>query len=105
MQDTIVEESTLQLVIDQIEELVATIVEEIHERPGVAAAVLAGLIGAFVGTRFATRMRRPRVVAPAQRVGEVADLAGLAIRLLQNPIVRGLVIASIERQVKRQLSR
>jgi uncharacterized membrane protein YeaQ/YmgE (transglycosylase-associated protein family) len=105
MQDTVVEESTLQLVIDQVEELLATLVEEIQERPGVAVAVLAGLIGAFVGARLAARLRHRRVVAPARRVGEVADLAGLLIRLLQNPIVRGLLIASIERQVKRQLSR
>lgn len=103
MQETVVDQSTLQLVIDQLEELVATIVEEIQERPGVALAICAGLLGAFVGARLARGARAPRIPQPAQRVGDMADLAGLGIRLLQNPIVRGLVIAALERQIRRQL--
>ena len=86
-----------------------TIIEEIRERPGVALAIVAGLAGAFVGARLAVSARR-RDVAPvraarkARRVGDMAELAGLAMRLLQNPIVRSLLIAAIERQMRRRLS-
>jgi hypothetical protein len=110
MQESVVEESTLQLVIDQLEELVVTVIEEIRERPGVALAIVAGLIGAFCGAKLAARMSRHRAMAPrrvarkARRVGDAAELAGLGVRLMQNPIVRGLVLAAIEKQLKRQLS-
>jgi len=107
MQDSAVEESTFQLVMDQLEEVVVTIVQEIRERPGVALAVFAAILGAALGTRLATRRRRAvpvRVARRAKRVGDMAELAGLAMRLLQNPIVRGLVLAAIERQIKRRFS-
>lgn len=105
--DSEVEDSTVQLVIDQLEELVVTVIEEIRERPGVALAIVAGLIGAIIGTRLATRRREPapaRVVrAKARGVGDAAELAGLGVRLLRNPIVRGLVLAAIERQLRRRM--
>lgn len=106
MQDTDVEDSTLQLVIDQLEELVVTLIEEIRERPGVALAIFAGLVGALIGTRLATRRRSAPARAvrrKAQDVGDAAELAGLGLRLLKNPIVRGLVVASIERQLRRRV--
>ena len=106
MQDSDVEDSTLQLVIDQLEELVVTIVEEIRERPGVALAILAGLVGAIMGARLATRRNATPARAvrrKARDVGDAAELAGLGIRLLKNPIVRGLLVASIERQLKRRV--
>jgi hypothetical protein len=110
MHDSSTEESTLQLVFDQLEELVVTIIEEIRERPGVALAIFAGLAGAIVGSMLAVRMRSRapvpvRAARKARKVGEVAELAGLGIRLLQNPIVRGLVIAAIERQLKGKIAR
>ena len=104
MQDSDAEDNTFQLVIDQLEELLVTIIEEVRARPGVALAIGAGLVGAFVGTWLATRRREP---APARAVrrkargaGEAAELAGLGIGLLKNPIVRGLIVAAIERQIK-----
>jgi hypothetical protein len=106
MQDSAAEESTLQLVIDQLEELAVTLIEEIRARPGVALAILAGLIGAFFGARLASKMSRRRTMATrrvarrARRVGDMAELAGLSLRLLQNPIVRAMVIRAIERQLK-----
>jgi hypothetical protein len=107
MHDSDVEDSTLQLVIDQLEELVVTVVEEIRERPGVALAIFAGLVGAVIGARIATRRGRSAQVRAVRRkargVGEAAELAGLAFRLLKNPIVRGLIIASIERQMRRRV--
>ena len=104
-----VEDSTFQLVIDQLEELVVTLIEEIRERPGVALAIFAGLLGAFVGSRLAMRLGRRRSVPAraahrAQRVGDAADLLGLSMRLLQNPIVRGILLAALERQIKSRLS-
>ena len=106
MQDTDVEDSTLQLVIDQLEELVVTVIEEIRERPGVALAIFAGLAGALVGMRLARR-RGPAPVRgvrrKAQGVGDAAELAGLGLRLLKNPIVRGLIVAAIERQLRRRM--
>jgi hypothetical protein len=107
MQDSDVEDSTIQLVIDQLEELVVTVIEEIRERPGVALAIFAGLLGAFVGMRLATRRNRSAPARAIQRkaagVGEAAELAGLAVRLLKNPIVRGLLVAAIERQFKSRM--
>ena len=50
MQDSDVGDSTLQLVIDQLEELVVTVVEEVRERPGIALALVAGVVGAVVGS-------------------------------------------------------
>lgn len=52
------EQSVMQLIVDQLEELVVTIIEEIRERPGVAAAILAGLLGAIVGSILAAGMGR-----------------------------------------------
>ena len=111
MQESSVKDSRLQLVFDQLEELVVTIVEEIRERPGVAIAIAAALVGAAVGIRLATSLNHRRASPPARaarrarRVGEVAELAELGMRLMQNSIVRSLVIAAIERQIKRSLSR
>lgn len=112
MQDSSgLEESTLQLVVDQLEELVVTLIEEIRERPGVALAILAGVAGAVVGSMLATRLGRPsrpvpaRAMRKARRLGDLAELAQLGMRLLQNPIVRGLALTALERQLKRRLSR
>jgi hypothetical protein len=116
MQDYNVESSTLQLIVDQLEELIVTVVEEIRERPGVAAAILAGVVGATVGgmlaARAARRRRAPvparvpaRMARQARGLGDAADLFGLSVRLLQNPIVRALILASLERQMKRRFAR
>jgi hypothetical protein len=37
-------------------------------------------------------------------VGEAAELAGIGVRLLKNPIVRGLIVASIERQLRKRVT-
>jgi hypothetical protein len=106
--DTGFEQSTVQLVVDQLEELIVTLIEEIRERPGVAAAILAAIVGAGVGSMLALRSRRrtpPRRIARSARsVTAMAELAGLAIKLLQNPIVRGYLRATLERQVKKRVA-
>jgi uncharacterized membrane protein YeaQ/YmgE (transglycosylase-associated protein family) len=104
------EESVMQLIVDQLEELVVTVIEEIRARPGVAAAILAGLLGAIGGSLLAARISRRRqsppasVVRKARGVSEAADLAGLAIKLLQNPLVRGYIMSTLESQFKKRFS-
>ena len=111
MQDSDVGDSTLQLVIDQLEELVVTIIEEVRERPGIALALVAGVVGAMIGSWLARR-RRAAAPAPvraargsARGAGDAASLLGTGVRLLQNPLVRALVVATIERQVRGRLAR
>ncbi|MBV9326998.1 MAG: hypothetical protein JO352_24855 [Chloroflexi bacterium] len=108
MQDSDVEDSTFQLVIDQLEELVVTVIEEVRERPAIVLAVVAGVIGAMIGSRLAARGKRPPTAVraargTARRAGAAAELAGIGLRLLQNPLVRALFIAVVERQLKRRL--
>ena len=98
------EQNTLQLVMDQVEELIVTLIEEIRERPGVAVAILAAVVGAIVGGVLAAAMRRRatpkhvRAVKSVRRAGDVADLAGLGMRLLENPIVRAAVVSQLKRR-------
>jgi len=106
------EQSVMQLIVDQLEELVVTIIEEIRARPGVAAAILAGVLGAIVGSMLAASLARRRPAHPARAVrkarghaaAEVAELAGVAFKLLQNPLVRGYVRAAMEGQLKRRFA-
>ena len=109
MQDANVEPGTLQLILDQLEELVVTLIEEIRERPAVALALLAAVAGAVVGSALAARGgRRPitppaRVARTASGLGSAGELMGLGVRLMQNPIVRGFVLAAVQRQLRRRV--
>ncbi|HEX8968802.1 MAG TPA: hypothetical protein VF937_13030 [Chloroflexota bacterium] len=112
MQDAYVEQSTPQLIMDQIEELVVTLIEEIRERPGVALAIVAGIAGAFVGVRLAARsasktrhgrLSAPKRPAAVRRAGHGMELAGLGLRFLRNPVARGFVLLMLERQFKRRM--
>jgi hypothetical protein len=138
-----------KMITDQMEDLLVTVIEGVRERPVVAAAIFAGIVGAFVGITLA-RVRRPKRRVPAtlgflhglgavlhaveldrrskalsrrmrktaQTVGErssraladelgefyrMADLAPMAMRLLQNPIVRSYVRAAIVSRVARRI--
>jgi hypothetical protein len=96
--------STLQLVMDQVEELIITLIEEIRDRPGVAVAILAAVAGALVGGMLAGRSRR-RAVARARTpkavrgIGDAAELAGLGLRLLENPLVRAAIVSQLKRRI------
>lgn len=102
------DQSVLQLIVDQLEELVVTVIEEIRERPAVAAAILAAVVGAVVGSMLAAGMGRRQASAPqkvtrkARGLTDAGDLAGLALKLLQNPIVRGYVAAAVQGQLKKR---
>jgi hypothetical protein len=97
------EQSTMQLVVDQLEELIVTLIEEIRERPGVAGAILAAIVGAGLGSMFALRARRrsgpPRISSSTRGLVEMVELAGLAIKLLQNPIVRGYLRSMLRKRL------
>jgi hypothetical protein len=102
------EPSTMELIVDQLEELLVTIIDEVRQRPGVAVAILAAVAGAVIGSMFAARASRrhtsptSRVVRKARGMGEAADLAALAMKLMQNPIVRGYVRSAVEGQLKKR---
>jgi hypothetical protein len=107
--DSKADQSTLQLIVDQLEELVVTIIEEIRERPAVAAAILAAVLGAVVGGLLAARVGRrasppARVAKRARGVAEAADVAGIAVKLLQNPLVRGYIRSAVQGQLKKRFS-
>jgi len=102
------EQSTLKSIVDQLEELVVTLFEEVRARPAVAAALVAVVVGAVVGSMLASGIGR-RSVAPPRRVAkrargiaQAADLAGMAVKLLQNPLVRGYLASAIQSQVKKR---
>jgi hypothetical protein len=109
MRDSNVEPGSLQLILDQLEELVVTLIEEIRERPAVALALLAGVAGAVVGSVLAARGGRRRVAPPARVArtaggfGAASELMGLGVRLMQNPIVRGFVLAAVQKQLRRRM--
>jgi hypothetical protein len=109
MQDSDVDDSTVQLVIDQLEELVVTLIEELRERPGIVLAVVAGVVGAIIGSRLARRGKAPAPIraarGTARGAGDAADLLGTAMRLLQNPLIRAFLVALLERQLRSRLSR
>lgn len=140
----------MQSLVDGVEDVLLTLVEEIRERPGVAAALFAGFVGALVGLALAARVARreppPRrrvahvaealfetldlgrrgrrvggeVKASSRRVKQqadkrtgglfsrsldvrgVADLVPLAMRLLENPIVRAYAVRAISRQLRKR---
>ncbi len=110
MYEPSVEQSTMQLIVDQFEELLVTIIEEIRQRPGVALAFLAAITGALVGSMLAARASRRRVLPPqgvvrkARGVGDAAELAGLGLKLLQNPIVRSFLRSAVEGQLRKRFS-
>jgi uncharacterized membrane protein YeaQ/YmgE (transglycosylase-associated protein family) len=97
------DQSTMQLVIDQLEELIVTIIEEVRQRPAVAVAIMAGIAGALIGGWLASRMgRKPtvgkHVARRAGTVGDMAELAGLGLRLLENPLVRAALMNQLKKR-------
>ena len=143
-------ESVVQLIVDQMEELLLTLLEEIRARPSVAMAIGAGVLGAVLGSVLAARLTRPRRPPPVSATSELlgalaetlvgamprrvdgqaipkaaakaskraqksarglgnmadfADLAGLGVRLLENPIVRSYARAAVANQLRKRFSR
>lgn len=100
-----VDQSTLQLVIDQVEELIVTLIEEARARPGVAVAILAAVVGAIVGSALAARRMRARQT-PKKQIDTAFDMSDLATgigNLLNNPIVRSFLFALVTRVVRKRV--
>jgi hypothetical protein len=95
------EPSVTELVIDQLEELVVTIIDELRQRPSVAVAILAAVVGLIIGGALARRASRKRSVVArrAKSMAETSELIGLSLRLLQNPIVRGYLVSMLKRRL------
>lgn len=73
-------DEAMQVTIDAVEEIVITLIEAVRERPGVAAAILAGVMGAFVGLAIAAiTSRRREAKKPRKRAGRL--FAGVASAL------------------------
>ena len=77
-------EDFFQLVVELLEEMTVTVLEGIRERPGVAAAILAGIVGAFVGLGFAAwKARRQAPPPPAKGLARAVGAMASAIELEQ----------------------
>jgi hypothetical protein len=71
-------DDVMKLAFDLVGDLVASVVDEIRERPGVAAAIVAGVCGALIGIGLAGLVgRRPKRRAASAAGGVVDLLAGL----------------------------
>ena len=104
------DQSTMELIIDQVEELIVTIIEEIRQRPSVALAIVAAIAGAVAGSMLASRVSRRRVAPKAREIRkrgmrEAADLAATGVKRIQNPLVRSFLRAALEGQLKKRFSR
>jgi hypothetical protein len=44
-----------------------------------------------------------KVARRARGLGAASELMGLSMRLMQNPIVRGLVFAAVQKQLRRRM--
>ena len=69
----------LQFVVEEIEDLLLAALEELRERPTVAAALVAGVVGALVGSWIAQRRRPKPVKVPSQPRAELLAPVALAI--------------------------
>ena len=100
-----VDQSTLQLVIDQVEELIVTLIEEVRERPGVALAILAAVVGAIVGSKLASRRSHPKPIPKKQieTAFDAGDLAGGIAKLLNNPLVRSVLFTMLMRVLRKRV--
>jgi hypothetical protein len=114
------------LVVRRLSDAANGMVQAIRSQPLAAAAIIAAGVGVAVGLWIANRPRsrrevlRDAVADRASRVGERAggigkgggsrlgraadygQLVPLALKLLENPVVRGIVIQAITRRLTRR---
>jgi len=115
-----------QLVAGRLADAIRGLSAAVQNRPTVAAAIVAGGVAAAIGLSLARRPRTPaekmahavgRRATPPGDLGDVGrkggrglrkaarygELIPLAVKLLENPIVRGLVVRAVTRQLTRRL--
>ena len=100
-----VDQSALQLIIDQVEELVVTLIEEVRARPGVAVAILAGVVGAVAGSVVAGNLTRPKQTLRRRatgRVGGMADTVEMLGLLMRHPVLRSYARQGIEELIRKR---
>jgi hypothetical protein len=114
-----------QLANQRLNDLANGLVAAVRAQPMAAAAVIAGGVGVGIGLAMAGR-GRPRQEALGEalagqaetvekqarrarqggkrlgRAGDYGDLIPLAMRLLENPVVRGLIIQAVTRSVSKR---
>lgn len=125
-------EAVAEIVVEQVEEALVTVLETLRERPLLTAAVGASVASALVGLVLASRRqpRRPKVMNLVNDVladleplggkgkvgkkvrrggsrgleglGSAAELLPLALQLLQNSIVRAYVRGFVRSQLRRR---
>jgi hypothetical protein len=96
----------VQLIIDQLEELVVTVIEEVRARPAVVVAILAGLVAAVVGSRLAAGISRPKPARRrvSERAGTAGDMATILAIIMRNPVMRAYIGAAITNAIRKRLS-
>ena len=115
----------VQLAANRASQLADALVAGIQARPLVAAAVIAGGVGALVGLSLARRSRSPQAklgkalkdqarVAEKQaeaarkggqrlrKVTDYGELVPLAMKLLENPIVRAFIVQTVTKRLVRR---
>jgi hypothetical protein len=99
-----VDQSALQLIIDQVEELVVTLIEEVRARPGVAVAILAGVVGAVAGSVVAGNLTRPkppkrRLARPIDTMAATLEMLGV---LMRHPALRSYARQGVEELIRKR---
>ena len=112
-----------QLVTRRLTDLANGLVDAVRARPVVAAAIIAAGVGVLVGVALARRSssrteqvratldegletvtrRARRGGKRAGRAMDYGELVPLAMKLLQNPIVRGYALGAVARVVARRM--
>lgn len=108
----------LQALTESIGEVAAGLASTIRANPALATALIAIGIGALIGVSFARRPRSrrerlmeeleeqvSRVRRPGKRLSAAADYGGLlpmALKLLENPVVRGFLIRTVTKSFARR---
>ena len=91
-------ESTIQFVIEELENLLLTVIEELRERPMVALALGAALLGACLGLAVAGRRSRPK---PSRTAAGVVETLGPLAAALGRSRLRATAEEVAERAAKK----
>jgi len=118
-------EDLFQIVFDRVLELAAGVCRAVSARPMLATAAAAAVVGAAAGSALArrrtsrpepmpgrTKGRTPLSRDPANRVaksgkrlgraGDYGELVQLGLKLLENPIVRAVLIENLRKRVTKR---
>jgi hypothetical protein len=99
-------------------EVANQLAELVRAKPAAASAVIAGAVGGAIGVALAMRRSRKGKALgghaagvaerarkggrPFGRAAEYGELIPLALKLLENPIVRGLIVQAVTRSLSKR---